>query len=1815
MSQFADLIPKQNSFSDLIPNNNPFADLVPKMSRLESSDNAFIQSAAEVTGSMMQGTMIPRLKFNTDVNRVFDAIDQGNMPSRWDYFLSDYEGGDSRLSKHRPGYSLLKEYSQGDAEARKALRNKFSVNPDDQYLVQKGKELQEYAVKEFPTEQAYEGEFFADLIPRGMGSTAGFIGIGAATRGAGLGPLSGAALGGSLVNANSQFQEALSSNASFEDAVKASNYGGIIGLSEAIPIAKIFDRYDTATGGSIRRVITEGLKGGAEEGIQELSQSIGNMLIASKLVKYDPDRGFEGVGDATGVGFTVGALYSTIAAMLGARQRGINPESRNNAQEDIANDLGVSESDAGTTAPPGTGGNFTVSGTATGILSDTTTVSANNVFYDLIPGTFETTATQPEYSGLSPEAKYFDKVKAPVINVIRQKGGVKVGSTLDSELRHMGITPRTHPGLFKRDGGLSDIDNIVQSEYGIFEGAPVDQGGYVNSGWLLEKIADENQGFKHLPPSVEAELGAETATDAGPFNQDITIPAGPVIEGLDPPGFDWDRPQYMREVTQPPTKSPEFKKWFGDSKVVDEKGEPLVVYHGTNSDFSSFERMGREKGYYFSPDADYASNYATSFGADKKGANLIPALVSIKNPKYVLTKPNGSNGFDQDALDKVLAEGHDGLVVGVTEYEITTGAKSINDADEIVVFEPSQIKSVFNKGSYNASDPRIDYSKAPETDYMQPGKNYKGLLDPVDGSREVSAELRPAKKKQPLVRQNIAAEFLNDIGRPVFYGHIPPRMKALGFYRDRNKEVRVKKSGDIEVVAHEIAHAIDYDTPAVREAYKQKHFRDELLTVSYDNKNIKEGFAEFVRLWATQRENAKSAAPQFYDWFENFVRTNEKYGPALIKAQQNMTAWFDQSALDRARSKVGEFEQSAVQTVGSRFRQTVIDDLSGIEAVEKHLTGSVAAGGIYETARLSRGASGVLQGAVQYGAPKRMGDRTVLVDLAGQPSVIQATVNGKTKLVKNPKYNGGGLEAILEPVSDNLADFGLYAIGRRAAFLKSQGRENLFTRNEIEAMKALETPERRKAFADWNKFNKQVLDFAQSSGIINSKNREQWETDVYLPFWRIDKNSTKGKGGGSVIKKLTGGTSNVRDPIANIFQNTKMLIEAAIVNEAKRKVIRGIAEHDRGGEFIAKIPTTNKAVHVDKEQIRKEFQTVIDQAGGVDPETAFELEMQFESMEPFIRFWLHGQAPKGDDVVSFMEEGKTLYYQVADPILYRSLTNMPRQLAHNPVTRWLKSLKNISQMTVTLSVDFMLRNILRDTVMASVLSKNGFVPFVDAAKGFKHRVTSDPVYQEWLASGGAISGFFNDEGDLQRSLETFYKTHNIPYELVVNTPKKLLKSLSNIADSFEAATRLSEFRRTIEKGGTQKQAAFQSRDISSDFAMRGDGETLGFLYDTVMFLKAGVVGMDRVYRGLATDTNRGQVALKTGMLALASMGLYALNRDNPLYDELEDWEKDNHWHFFIPTQRYYDALSRGEDLSKINPRELYTHFRFPKPWEIGGIGTIAERSLAGVLDKDPSQAGAMLNVIREMFRYEFMPQAFKPLYEQATNNISFINRPIETPAMENVEPWARSAPSGSRLLREIGESTRNNPRALQINPARTEALLRGYFNTWAMYGLTLADAMIYDDMPDMSVSQIPGLRSIYKDGPGSSRYRTMFYEMLKEATEARATMRLMDRTNRMELGDEIAESPANLEYQRLTTANEYLQSISAEMKQVIVAKDLAEVRTLANTLARERKFAPKVAELRKSRAWNNTGALKRELLDIWGFERNQFVKEVVTDSQ
>lgn len=181
-----------------------------------------------------------------------------------------------------------------------------------------------------------------------------------------------------------------------------------------------------------------------------------------------------------------------------------------------------------------------------------------------------------------------------------------------------------------------------------------------------------------------------------------------------------------------------------------------------------------------------------------------------------------------------------------------------------------------------------------------PGANYVPLMSDTAAEPKAGSV---AELPSPIRRENIIARFAKALGTTVYEGRV--KGKRLGFFRPGVEEVRTKRANDIEVAAHEVAHLIDHRTPDLKNAWEaDKELAAELKSVSYDQKNVREGFAEAMRLFLTQPEALEAKAPKASAWLNAFANSHE-YGPALRKAQEQMTAWFGQDALNRARSKIG----------------------------------------------------------------------------------------------------------------------------------------------------------------------------------------------------------------------------------------------------------------------------------------------------------------------------------------------------------------------------------------------------------------------------------------------------------------------------------------------------------------------------------------------------------------------------------------------------------------------------------------------------------------------------------------------------------------------------------------------------------------------------------------------------------------------------------------------------------------------------------------------------------------------------------------------
>src|SRR5690606_30944007 len=94
--------------------------------------------------------------------------------------------------------------------------------------------------------------------------------------------------------------------------------------------------------------------------------------------------------------------------------------------------------------------------------------------------------------------------------------------------------------------------------------------------------------------------------------------------------------------------------------------------------------------------------------------------------------------------------------------------------------------------------------------------------------------------------------------------------------------------------------------------------------------------------------------------------------------------------------------------------------------------------------------------------------------------------------------------------------------GNRGEKLMAEGRENLFSEDDIDALKDLNTgtmPDGRdreatydRVFAEFQQHRDDVLAIAEKAGIITSENREMWANEFYVPFYRLDEESEQPQG-------------------------------------------------------------------------------------------------------------------------------------------------------------------------------------------------------------------------------------------------------------------------------------------------------------------------------------------------------------------------------------------------------------------------------------------------------------------------------------------------------------------------------------------------------------------------------------------------------------------------------------------------------------------------------------------------------------------------------
>lgn len=741
--------------------------------------------------------------------------------------------------------------------------------------------------------------------------------------------------------------------------------------------------------------------------------------------------------------------------------------------------------------------------------------------------------------------------------------------------------------------------------------------------------------------------------------------------------------------------------------------------------------------------------------------------------------------------------------------------------------------------------------------------------------------------------------------------------------------------------------------------------------------------------------------------------------------------------------------KSVWQDAGKKVAQGMVDQFAPIKDITEKG---------YMLARLSKGAAGAFNALLDH----------------GKLSIRNGVYDGD--------QSGGVVERLFKPLQGEGEDFLWWVAANRAERLTGEGRENLFSGDDIAAGKSLDTGttnfdytlqhdvggkaagtvtrDRTLIYRDSAKvldeFNRNVMDMAEQSGLIDGEARHIWEHDFYVPFYRVSdedgsQNFANVKSGlvrQQAFKQLKGGSEKINaDILSNVLSNWAHLIDASAKNRAAQETL-SVAE-----------------------------------SLGI----------------------AHKAEPGEKNTVWYQKDGNKVEYKVDDPYLMTAINSLAYSGLSGPMINAMSAFKHALTVGVTSSPFFKERNLIRDSLQAVSTSGLSYNVAKNIKEGIKASDRKSQSYVSLLASGGIIKFGSMLEGNESKRVRKLVKS-GVDAATILDSQNKLdafyakyiepaIHAYHEIGERGEEINRAALYQQLLAQGVDHAKAAYEARDLM-DFSMQGSWASIRLLTQVVPFMNARLQGLYKLGRAAKDDPRKLGIVL--GSVALASIGLMLGYKDDDDWKKREDWDRDNYWWFKVG----------GEA------------FRIPKPFEIGAIGSLAERGVELFASDEMTRQRFMdrfTSLLSDNLSMNPIPQLVKPILDVYANKDGFTGRPIETMGMERMRPQDRYTASTSMIAR--GGSTVSN--ALtgvlgkeSLSPVQIDEMIRGYFGWLGSFVLSSADQLARPasgepSRPSMDFSKtLSGGMVASLDG-ASSRYVSQMYDQARTLEEAYGSWKQM----------------------------------------------------------------------------------------------------------
>lgn len=621
------------------------------------------------------------------------------------------------------------------------------------------------------------------------------------------------------------------------------------------------------------------------------------------------------------------------------------------------------------------------------------------------------------------------------------------------------------------------------------------------------------------------------------------------------------------------------------------------------------------------------------------------------------------------------------------------------------------------------------------------------------------------------------------------------------------------------------------------------------------------------------------------------------------------------------------------------------------------------------------------------------------------------------------------------------------------AYARSAGFDEEGTREIIQ-----NTPESIKKIAQmyWD-INTNIVNILQQQGLISKDLAGKLRKyKHYCPMYRdmsggiTDMDEMIGtigvfnKGGGYVnvsngIKRIEGGGKRpILDPITSLSQMAVSMISKCERNDVAKTFVKLGQDFAGLGDVVVRDPTLKHA----------------------DP-TAFAFTV-----------W---------------QNGEQVAYRTT-PEIYDALTNNDAQTNRFTI-KMASSIAQTLRTGATISPSFIVRNLLRDTMSATVNSKTGFyLPFVDNVRGAWKLHFDKEFSVEYHASGASMSTYMRADADSSRDLTKELLGHKYDsYPVVVKQVRQLISwawhNYKKFGNLIEDSTRAGEFRRARNQGLSIDQAGQLAREITLDFSRHGKKGQIVNKY--VPFFNATIQGTDKFIRTFKDNPMR--AILNTVIwIILPSLGLWAINHDDDWYKELDENTKYTNWAIPLPGG---------------------THLLIPKPQEVGILfGSGIEAVLNQMTGTDPHGMKEWARQYAEAMTPSLYPAVVRPLIEWMTNYSFWTGRNLVPASLQKAPSEMQFTSYTSELAKSLGDTWL--AKSIKLSPIAIDNWISGWFGSAGRFIANMLNGPISyvrgnsrPPEPAKYWYEMPVIGSFVRQNGQNSEYVNRMYEIQKDMND------------------------------------------------------------------------------------------------------------------